>query len=281
MSCRNMYDPGRITLPIRNIFLEFAWVTVTVTWGLYMYSLRLRKITSESSLGVKSAAWISLINGRDIFPSGLTVTSMVNSGLFQTKTWRTSSGPIRYDFVADNRSSSNRRGSVAGGVVEGTSGGGSGNATGPPLERSTAARGAGTGAAVSILDACDGVGSLVRASFSCGIGRKVGGGGWAISSLFAGGGNSATAVAGGVVEGISGGGSENATGPPLVGSTAARGAGTGAAVSTRITDGGGSSWVRASSTGGNGTTAGGGVWTTPSLPTGGGIGALAVAGRVE
>jgi len=199
MSCRNMYDPGRITLPIRNIFLEFAWVTVTVTWGLYMYSLRLRKITSESSLGVKSAAWISLINGRDIFPSGLTVTSMVNSGLSQTKTWRTSSGPIRYDFVADNRSSSNRRGSVAGGVVEGTSGGGSGNATGPPLE----------------------------------------------------------------------------------GSTAARGAGTGAAVSTRITDGGGSSWVRASSTGGNGTTAGGGVWTTPSLPTGGGIGALAVAGRVE
>jgi hypothetical protein len=83
-----------------------------------------------------------------------------------------------------------QRHSRAGGGVEGTAGSGSGDGKGPPLERSTAARVAGAGAAVSIPDACDGVGSRVRASSSCGIGRTEGGGGWATSSLFAGGGKS-------------------------------------------------------------------------------------------
>ena len=167
MSCRNRYEPGRRTLPTRNTFLEFVWVTITVTRGSFMYSLRFREITSESSMGVKSPAWISLINGKEIFPSGLTVTSMVNSGLFHTETWRTSSGPIRYNFVDDNRSSFDRRGSDADGA-EGTAGGVSGDGADPPLEGATTARGAGVNEAVSIPDACDGAGSRVRASSSGG-----------------------------------------------------------------------------------------------------------------
>ena len=57
-------------------------------------------------MGVKFVAWISLIKGRDILPSGLTVTlSIVNSGFPQTETLRTSSDPIRYNF-SDNKCSS-------------------------------------------------------------------------------------------------------------------------------------------------------------------------------
>src|SRR3990172_9900567 len=39
---------------------------------------------------------MSLTRGTEILPSGLTTTSMVNSLLPHTDTWRTSSGPIRY-----------------------------------------------------------------------------------------------------------------------------------------------------------------------------------------
>jgi len=88
------------------------------------------------------------------------------------------------------------------------------------------------------------------------------------------------AVAGGV-EGTAGGGSGDGTDPSLGGSSTAKGAGTNAAVSLRYTDGGVSSWVRAFSFGGNGRTAGEGVWASPSLSAGGGDGAMAVAGGVE
>jgi len=88
------------------------------------------------------------------------------------------------------------------------------------------------------------------------------------------------AVAGGV-EGTADGGSEDGTDPSLGSSSTAKGAGANAAVSTRITGGGGSSWNRVSSFGGNGRSARGGVWTIPSLSAGGGNGALAVAGGVE
>jgi hypothetical protein len=53
------------------------------------------------------------------------------------------------------------------------------------------------------------------------------------------------------------------------------------AVSIRYTDGGMSSWVRASSFGGTGRSSGRGAWATPSLSARGGNGAMAVAGGVE
>lgn len=125
----------------------------------------------------------------------------------------TSSDPIRYAFVAKNRSSFNRRESEAGGGVEGTTGGGSGDGTDPPLEGSSAARGTGVNAAVSIRDAGDGMSSRGRASSFGGDGRTVGGEGWATFSLFAGGGDGAMAVAGGGVDGTAGGGSGGGTDP--------------------------------------------------------------------
>src|SRR5512143_2092729 len=166
-----------------------------------MYILRFCVITSESSMGVKSAAWISLIKGRDILPSGLTVTSVVNSGFSQTETLRTSSGPIRYNFSDNNCSSFDPRESKGGGVCT------------PRFI-----------AAVSIRDEGGGVCSRIRASsFSFGgTGRAGKEGVWATSSLSAGGGTGGMAVAGGV-EGTTGGGSSDGTDPALEDSSAAMG----------------------------------------------------------
>src|SRR5512143_1088405 len=148
-----------------------------------MYILRFCVITSESSMGVKSAAWISLIKGRDILPSGLTVTSIVNFGFSQTETLRISSGPIRYNFSDNNCSSFDPRESKGGGVCT------------PRFF-----------AAVSIRDEGGGVCSGILASSFGGKGRADKGGVWATSSLCAGGGIGSMAVAGGV-EGTAGGGS--------------------------------------------------------------------------
>src|SRR5665647_810064 len=153
MSCRNRYAPGLRTLPTRYIFREFVWVTITVTLGSFRYFWRLLAITSESSVGVKSAAWISLINGRDILPSGFTVTSIVNSGLSQTEILMTSSHPIRYRLLSNKCSSFDRGESKGGGVC---------------IPRFIAA--------ISIPGAGGWVSSWVNVSSFAGNGRTVGGG---------------------------------------------------------------------------------------------------------
>src|SRR6516162_5216545 len=53
-------------------------------------------MTSRSSSAVNPAAWMSLISGREILPSGRTGTVPLIASFFQTVMRRTSSGPIRY-----------------------------------------------------------------------------------------------------------------------------------------------------------------------------------------
>ena len=98
-------------------------------------------------------------------------------------------------------------------------------------------------AAVSIRDAGGGVCSRVRASSFGGNGRAAKEGVWATSSLFAGCGIGAMAVAGGV-EGTAGGGSSDGTDPALEDSSAAMGTGGNALeVTTWLFTAGVSIWI--------------------------------------
>src|SRR5512143_11635 len=96
VSLRRGYVPGFATFPMTKYFGALTCRTITDTWGSLMKLRRPFRIVSASSLAVFPSATTSWMSGIEIFPSGRTTRSSVNSLFSHTEILMTSSGPILY-----------------------------------------------------------------------------------------------------------------------------------------------------------------------------------------
>src|SRR5215510_10129836 len=92
----NEYGPGFRTSPVMYTLRLLICLTTTVTFGSSTYFFDSSTIRSFNCAGVKPEACTSFRSGREILPSGRTVTSAVSSLSRQNTIDSTSSAPTVY-----------------------------------------------------------------------------------------------------------------------------------------------------------------------------------------